>query len=73
MTTTSDAHGDRETEAAIRKRVAEEIREAMQAVKDTPLPTDVFEGGYRYGWLVGCGHALRIIERGTGVAGKGGK
>ena len=108
MTTTSEPHADRETEAAMsnpdglhrllmgkshpgeshfgsatynevsvedcdaieatiradeRKRIAEEVI-AMRQER-------AVETGYDIGWWAGVTLALRIIERGTGVAGEG--
>lgn len=63
MTTTNDDHADREQEAAIRKRIAEEVRQDML---ETPMRDD-----YTTGWLHGMSRAIAIIERGTGVAGEG--
>ena len=69
MTTTSDAHADREQEAAIRKRIAEEIKEFALF---HPISEDDDDYDYRAGWRAGILFALRIIERGTGsVAGEG--
>lgn len=60
MTTTSNAHADREDEAAIRKQIAEEVREELSKKEDAGL--------FNLGWRCGMLQALGIIERGTGVA-----
>lgn len=62
--TTAPASGDRETEAAIRKRIAEEVREAIAALGPEYFAWDVT---YR----LGLTDALRIIERDSGVAAEG--
>lgn len=55
--------GDMETEAEIRTRIADEIK---QGIKSLGPDLDPWDGGYRAGMRA----ALRIIERGTGVAGE---
>lgn len=65
--TTTPASGDRETEAAIRKRIAEEIREFANL---HPISENDDDYDYLTGWRVGLTFALAIIERGTGVAGE---
>lgn len=70
MTTkTSDAHADRETEAAIRKRIAEEVKGEINRMDAFwgPQVNQYFQWGYSRGMY--C--VLGIIERGTGVAGEG--
>jgi len=58
---------DRETAAAIRKRIAEEVEQHIDEIRGR----HVDPGDYTMGIMVGLKVAQGIIERGTGVVAEG--